>query len=44
MVTLTDRQAVRIMTTIDRLMKSAPDNRTYNQLRVLMLIFKKKTR
>ena len=44
MVSLTDKQAVRIITTLDKLMRSAPDNRTFNTLQRLKLTFKKKLR
>ena len=44
MVTLTDRQAVTMMSDMERLMRSATNNKDYNILRKNLLIIKKKLR
>lgn len=44
MVTLTDRQAVAMMSDMERLMRSATNNKDYNTLRKNLLIIKKKLR
>ena len=44
MVTLTDKQALAMMSDLERLMKSAKNNRYYNTLRKHLLTFKKKIR
>ena len=44
MVTLTDRQAAVMMSDIERLMRSAKNNKDYNTLRKHLLIIKKKVR
>jgi hypothetical protein len=44
MVTLTDRQAVKMIADIDRLMRSANNNKDYNSLRKILLTLKKKQR
>lgn len=44
MVTLTDRQAVKMAAVFEKLLRSAPDNRTYNAIRVQLLTLKKKIR
>ena len=44
MVTLTERQAVAMATDLDRLMKSAKNNKDYNTLRKHLLTLKKKLR
>lgn len=44
MVTLTDRQAVKMIADIDRLMRSATTLKEYNTLRTILLTLKKKHR
>lgn len=44
MVTLTDRQAVKMIADIERLMRSADNNKNYNTLRKILLTLKKKQR
>lgn len=44
MVTLTDRQAARMVADLERLMRSAKDLRTYNTIRTILLTIKKKQR
>ena len=44
MVTLTDRQAVKMIADINRLMRSAKSLKEYNTLRTILLTLKKKQR
>ena len=44
MVTLTDRQAVKIVADLERLMRSSPDLKAYNTTRKILLTLKKKIR
>ena len=44
MVTLTDRQAVKMIADIERLMRSATSLKEYNTLRTILLTLKKKLR
>lgn len=44
MITLTDRQTVKMIADIERLMRSAVTNKDYNTLRNILLTFKRKQR
>ena len=44
MVTMTDKQAARIVAALEKLMKSAHTLKEYNQIRTIVLQLKKKQR
>lgn len=44
MITLTDKQADRMVSALEKLLRSATDNRQYNTIRILLITMRKKTR
>ena len=44
MITITDRQAAMIVADLEKMLRTAPDLRTYNTIRKTLLTIKKKIR
>lgn len=44
MITITDRQAAMIVADLEKMLRTAPDLKTYNTVRKILLTIKKKIR